>query len=1245
MRAPFSKWIWAALGSLFTALLSGLVLHAGIPIVAEYFCAEEVTPLSYKNQTAITLLISLLIGGLAFMLILACQKSRRNHAKAKDTLLETMHQSNDALLVFDSERRLVNYNDAAMNLLGANLPEMKGKTYSPFAGRTGGTSCILTESIANNQGFSDENLFVWNEMGQSKEITATLRKIRAGEDHRWVVQAAALNESSGRDESIARQASSLLRDLSALDFGDINTAPPVFDRILSSLLEHTDSEYGFIGRVLREEDGTPFLSTVAITDISWDKATSELYQPVGMIFKNLDTLFGAVLKSEEVLMSNSPADHANAGGLPKGHPPLDCFIGIPLKVGGKMIGMVGLANRQEGYHQHLYNHVVPLIEICSQLIQLMTLGIDHKEMARKYQRVYDEGPAMYIITQSSDDGPIIIDCNRRLTQATGYKRSELIGQLLSMLYDTASRIKLESEYTQALNDGLYGATRVLVCKDGTLLYTRLDAVPYALDGKIGTHHTFLDVTAERLSEMQSRDSIRNLGQLFNSAEIGYLIYDPSTDEITGSNETLLNLLGFRIENVQHRFIKLPQMKKIESEVLKSDAFVSRMISFQDQIGDEREILITMTTGDLAESRQRLLLVVAQHVSNERRASIQAQRLAMEIAEFVDTASAPIIGIDSQGIVNVWNGEASRITGFSYQETMGKDFVETLVSDSSREKVAKSVRDLFLNRVSTSFEFSIRTLHGSDVELVFNLSPRKNIEGDMVGALGVGQDISQAKKARAEVERTAAELRQFVDTANAPIFGTDADGLVNEWNQMTEYISGVRFNNIAGHPLTDVIVMEDREAVSKAVASAVKGIEASNLEFNLQQRDGKRATLNVNMTTRRDVNGEILGILAVGQDVTELRVRQAISSRTQRLQALGQLTGGIAHDFNNLLTIIKGNLEYLEDNFPVTSDEIEAVIADAKSAALDGANLTRQLLAYARRQPLNPQDVNVGELLAKSLRMIKRTLGENTIIEYDPPDQRYLAVVDPAQLEIALLNLCINARDAMKGVGTIIVRIDWHEEQNDGNLNIDPGRYVHIAVSDHGHGIPEDELDKVFDPFFTTKEIGKGSGLGLSMVQGFITQSKGAIQIESKLGKGTTIDFYLPCAGKTEYLQSFEESSAYRSTGTTVLIVEDEDRVRRFASRSLKSAGFRILEAVDVEHAKSIILTHPEIDIVFSDIVMPGQEDGRDLEAYLREEYPDVRVVMTSGFENPGQTNNESTDDVLRKPYSIEDLLAALTEKE
>jgi signal transduction histidine kinase len=403
----------------------------------------------------------------------------------------------------------------------------------------------------------------------------------------------------------------------------------------------------------------------------------------------------------------------------------------------------------------------------------------------------------------------------------------------------------------------------------------------------------------------------------------------------------------------------------------------------------------------------------------------------------------------------------------------------------------------------------------------------------------------------------------------------------------------------------------------------------------------------------DANEEITGLIrrlheteqrlreltGVVTDITQQLALEQQLKQSQRLEAVGELTGGIAHDFNNLLTIIQGNSELLVEDL-ADNEQLRTMAEMTLAAAKRGAELTHRLLAFARRQPLEPKVVDANDLLTGMESLLRRTLSEDIDIELVRGANLWLSLVDTSQLEEAVLNLCINARDAMQGGGRIIIETantQLDEDYAVAHADLISGEYVMVAVSDTGMGISPENLDRVFDPFFTTKDVGNGTGLGLSMVYGFIKQSRGHIEIYSEVGNGTAVKMFLPRSEQARHVVDEMPASIADLGGTEkILLVEDDELVRHHAERQLIALGYLVTTAVNGPAALETIKLRADIDLLFTDVVMPGGMNGPILADQALKLRPHLKVLYTSGYTENAMLHLGRLDKnilLLTKPYS------------
>ena len=510
-----------------------------------------------------------------------------------------------------------------------------------------------------------------------------------------------------------------------------------------------------------------------------------------------------------------------------------------------------------------------------------------------------------------------------------------------------------------------------------------------------------------------------------------------------------------------------------------------------------------------------------------------------------------------------------------------------------------------------------------------------------------QAVNEAKRAESEREAlgalTSAIFNNVPDYLIVLNIEDDDRFVIADINPAFAKALRVSPERVRGRAIGDLLPPEVAERLTRHYRRVkAGGHPVTSREELARLPDGPRVWESI-LAPVENADGVIDRLIGSIRDITD-RVRSEERLRdSQRMEAIGQLTGGVAHDFNNLLQVIRGNLELLQRS--VAGDERGQLrLKNALYGAERAAQLTRQLLAFARRQPLAPKVVNLSRLVGDMADLLRRTLGESIEVETVVAGGLWNTVADPAQVESAILNLALNARDAMPAGGRLTVEItnaSLDETYARTVRDVTPGQYVMIAVTDTGEGMPEDVRARVFEPFFTTKVDGKGTGLGLSMVYGFVKQSNGHIQIYSELGHGTTVKLYLPRSRQAEQTTLLMlDPTPPADAGRTILVVEDEEAVREAALAMIEELGYRRLEAADAESALAVLEKGEQVDLVFTDVVMPGPLRTRDFAQRMRELRPGMPVLFTSGYTDNAIIHQGRLDEgvhLISKPYAKADL--------
>lgn len=579
-----------------------------------------------------------------------------------------------------------------------------------------------------------------------------------------------------------------------------------------------------------------------------------------------------------------------------------------------------------------------------------------------------------------------------------------------------------------------------------------------------------------------------------------------------------------------------------------------------------------------------------------------------------------------------------ITGYSKEELQSLYYQEITPPEYAASDEAV-VRELFANGHAGPYEKQYRRKDGQRVPIEFRGTLVSGGDGERY-IWSVVEDIT-ARKRQSEMQ---ASLAAIVESSTDAIIGKRLDGTILTWNPAAERMFGYTAAEALGRHVSMLFPPDRLHEEDFIIDRLRRGCRIEQFETVRVTRQGHHLPVILTISPMCDDDGKVIGASKMVRDVTERNRIEAQLRQSQKMEAIGNLTGGMAHDFNNLLGIIIGNLELMAAATDPASASMD-LLADALGAAEHGAELTRSLLAFARRQPLQPKTLKLEGLIDDTVKMLRRLLGQHVRIVTTHDAVPCTVRIDPTQFSAALTNLATNARDAMPGGGELkIVTGARHVARDDEMLNIEipPGDYATVTVSDTGTGIAPEIIGRIFEPFFTTKDRDRGTGLGLSMVFGFIKQSGGHLNVYSELGIGTSFTIYLPCIAGDGIALAAELEGLAPGRGETVLAVEDNGALRRTLVRQLDGLGYRVLEAANGEEALAILAEKP-VDLVFTDVVMAGGIDGVELAATVRQRWPSVRIILTSGFPEIRADSRLPVLDIplLNKPYRKHDLASVL----
>jgi PAS domain S-box-containing protein len=638
-----------------------------------------------------------------------------------------------------------------------------------------------------------------------------------------------------------------------------------------------------------------------------------------------------------------------------------------------------------------------------------------------------------------------------------------------------------------------------------------------------------------------------------------------------------------------------------------------------------------------------IVAVARDVTERRRAEEELRRTANLLRAVADETTDAVFVKDKGGKYLLLNEAAAGFVGKSAAEVVGKDDTALFDPEGARHVMEWDRRVMESGRAETFEE--VVTAAGATRAFHTTKAPYRDAAGNVIGLVGIARDVTERKRAEEAVRQSEELLRQAVRVANLGIFDHDQLTDTIYWSPEQRAIFGWVEERTS--TLSDFVAMlhpEDRERIVAAIRRAHD--PAGDGVFSVEQRiirsDGEVRWLVTRSQTFFEGEGDARRpVRTVGAvlDATEWKRLEEQFRQAQKMEAVGQLAGGVAHDFNNLLTVINGMSELAFNQMSPEGPGRE-LLAEALKAGERAAALTRQLLAFSRKQALRPQVVDVNVLLSGLSKMLLRLLGENVGLRLEEDAALGLVKVDPGQFEQAVINLALNARDAMPGGGRLTIETR-NAEMDEGHVgrhpDAGPGRYVLVAVSDTGHGMDAATRARIFEPFFTTKGPGRGTGLGLAMVHGFVKQSGGHIDVESEVGRGTTFKVYLPRTDETAPSGRSSPGPVTLPGGSeTILLVEDQGAVRAFARHVLLAGGYTVLEARDGEEALRVAQQcHGPIHLLVTDVVLPGMSGPRLAEQLARDR-PELRALFVSGYADEASTRcgaSEVGPAFLQKPYN------------
>jgi PAS domain S-box-containing protein len=841
----------------------------------------------------------------------------------------------------------------------------------------------------------------------------------------------------------------------------------------------------------------------------------------------------------------------------------------------------------------------------------------------RYRLLFERNMAGVLRTTVDGD---VLEINDAFARILGFtSRDELrVCKVQDWYYCPADR---EAMLTRLLTErGLTNYELCLRHKDSSPVWVLANIVLYAEpSGSDVVQGTIIDITERKRGE----EALLLFRALIDRSNDAIEVVDPETGRFLDVNETAClahgysrdEYLALRVRDVAPTSDPAAWGRNLEELRQRGSRLHVGLHRRKDGSTFPVEVNITYVR-----LKRDYIVAVIRDISERKRAEEELQRTASLLRTVADETPDAVFVKDRGGKYLLMNKAAARFVGKSVADVLGKDDTALFDPDGARSLMEWDQQVMESGQAQTTEE--VVTAAGVTRDFQSTKAPYRDGAGNVIGLVGIARDITDRKRAEQAVRQSEERLRQAVRVSNIGIF--DHDHLTDTvyWSPEERAIHGWVAER--GPTVAEFVAMlhpEDRERIAEAIRRAHD--PAGDGVFDVEQRiirpDGDVRCLVTRSQTifegERDARRPVRTVGAV-LDVTEWKRLEEQFRQAQKMEAVGQLAGGVAHDFNNLLTVINGTSELALRRLR-HDDPSRELIAEVLKAGERAATLIRQLLAFSRKQVLQPRVLDVNVLLGELSKLLLRLIGEDIGLRLDAAPALGLVKVDPGQFEQAMINLVVNARDAMPRGGRLTIETR-NVELDEGHVrrhpDARPGRHVVVAVTDTGHGMDAATQEHIFEPFFTTKGPGRGTGLGLAMVYGFVKQSGGHIEVVSEVGFGATFEVYLPCTAEADRSGSSREDVVTIPKRTeTILLVEDQDAVRSYARHVLLAGGYTVLEAGDGEEALRVARQYQGvIHLLVTDVVMPRM-NGRQLADVLARDRPAIRVLYVSGHADEAVT--------------------------
>ncbi|CCE11454.1 Nodulation protein V [Bradyrhizobium sp. STM 3843] len=888
-----------------------------------------------------------------------------------------------------------------------------------------------------------------------------------------------------------------------------------------------------------------------------------------------------------------------------------------------------------------------------------------RDSEREWREVFEHNPVMYFMI---DAGGTVLNVNTFGAAQLGYTVAELVGQSVLDVFLSEDHAFVNNCIAVCLESIGQSHTWEIrkIRKDGSLLWVRENAKAMRrANDELVVLVACEDVTERKRTEdalQQSEAYLAHAQELSHTGSFGWrvaageIIWTPETFRIFEYDPATQPTLQLVIERTH------PEDRTAVQSTLDQAS--------RDQSDFEHEYRLLMPDGSVkyVHTLARATINAAgslefvgalTDITAAKRAERQLRRSEAYLEEAQHLSHTGSWSWDVRRRDFVYrSAEVYRLFGFDPEQGASVEQIQSRIPAEDRQMLGEVVRRA-VQAKQGDFKFDFRVaLPDGAISYVHSVAhPVLDSDGEVSEIIGTHMDMTEQYAARERLEKVVLALREseqrfrdYAETASDWLWETGPDHLFTYISERLNAF-GIDPAGLIGKRRLDAAT--DKEAEPRKWREHMATLERHepfrNFEYTCGGSAGNQRHVSVNGRPVFATDGRFMGYRGTGTDITNQHEAEERLRQSQKMDAIGQLTGGIAHDLNNVLTVITGTIEILQEGI-AEEPQLASIAQLIGDAATRGAEITSQLLTFARRQPLEPREIDVNRMVTDTAKLLKPILGEHIDIESDLADDTWFAMADPSQLSAAIVNLAVNARDAMPGGGKLKLATAnvWRADLDASReSDVKSGEFVMITVTDTGHGIPTDILDRVFEPFFTTKGVGRGTGLGLSMVYGFAKQSGGTVEIDSEEGRGTVIKLYLPrSAGRAVMTAEPVHATGVPHGHETILVVEDDALVRGYVIAQLGGLGYRTLVASDGAAALALVDQGVEFDLLFTDMIMPGGMNGRELADAITKRRGDVKALYTSGYADSSIVHDGYLDPgvvLLRKPYRKSELAQKIRE--